>query len=451
MAKPEAPRLSPAAVKELDTCVHCGLCLPFCPTYRELGMEADSPRGRLHLMKALHEGRTGVTAELVEHLYLCLDCRACESACPSGVVYSLPLEEARARIEGHFPRAGWVSWLRRRLLRGLLPHPGRLRLVARLLRLVQRLRLDRLAFLMPGRLARLAPMAPPVPPRSSRELLPEQLVGGPLRIGLVVGCIQDVLLPETNLATARLLQRAGATVVTPAQQVCCGALHQHAGDAEAARELARQNIVAFEAAGVDYVCINAAGCGAQLKHYGDLLRDDPAWAGRAERFAAAVRDFTELAAELGAPVRRQEPRQTTWQDPCHLAHGQRIRQQPRELVRAAAPAYVEMQGADQCCGSAGFYSLTEHEMSMAILDRKMEAVRATGAQVLVTANAGCLLQLRYGARRAGLTVEVVHLADWLDSLQESRGDAGAEQAEADGSFAESAERGRRAWLSGRLR
>lgn len=410
-------KLSGPALKELDTCVHCGLCLPYCPTYRELGMEADSPRGRLHLMKALHEGKTGVTDELVEHIYLCLDCRACESACPSGVKYSVALEETRAKIEGKFPRARWVQWLRTILLEKLLPYPGRLRGVANILRWVQRLGLDKLAVLMPRRIGRLAPLAPRAPGYDSRSRLPVEMKGGPLRIGLVAGCIQDVMLPETNLATARVLHRAGATVVTPPAQVCCGALHQHAGDEHTAQELARRNIEAFEQAGLDFICINSAGCGAQLKEYGHVLRDDPQWAARAQAFAAKVRDFTELAVELGASVPRQEERRTTWQDPCHLVHGQRIRRQPRELVRAAAPDYVEMNGADQCCGSAGFYNLTEHDMSMEILDRKMAAVRATGAQVLVTANAGCLLQLRYGVKRAGLDVEVVHLADWMDRLQ----------------------------------
>lgn len=410
-------KLSAPALKELDTCVHCGLCLPFCPTYRELGMEADSPRGRLHLMKALHEGKTGVTDELVEHIYLCLDCRACETACPSGVKYHVALEETRAKIEGQFPRARWVAWLRRFLLRKVLPSPARLKRVAGALRWVQQLGLDKLAFLLPHRIGRLAPLAPRAPGYSSRDRLPAEMFGGPLRIGLVAGCIQDVMLPETNLATARVLHRAGATVVTPTAQGCCGALHQHAGDEQMAQELARRNIEAFEQAGVDYVCINSAGCGAQLKSYDHLLRDDPVWAERARQFMGRVKDFAELAVELGVTTSKREERRVTWQDPCHLAHGQRIRVQPRRLVRAGAPHFVEMIGADQCCGSAGFYNLTEHEMSMAILDRKMEAVRATEAQVLVTANAGCLLQLQHGAKRAGLSLEVVHLADWLDRLQ----------------------------------
>ncbi|BDG62051.1 (Fe-S)-binding protein [Caldinitratiruptor microaerophilus] len=415
-----AIQLGQAALRELDTCVHCGLCLPACPTYRELGQEPDSPRGRIYLARALFEGRLDPRGPALEHLDLCLGCLACETACPSGVHYGVILEDVRAATEAVRPRSVLVRWLRHLLLRWLLPSPGRLALAARLLRIGRALRLDALA---PRHLRELGRAAPPVPPRPSRALLPAELPppapAAPLRVGLLAGCVQDVLLGETNLSTARVLGLYGCTVVNPPGQVCCGALAAHAGDRETARELARRNIEAFE--GVDYVVVNAAGCGAHMKKYGHLLADDPEWAVRAEAFSRRVRDFSELLAALAAEGRGPElpgvaagdgaRPAVAYQDACHLAHGQGIRTQPRALLGQVCE--VRNLADEACCGSAGFYNLVQPEMATAARDRKVEQIRATGARTVVTGNAGCLLQLRAGVRAAGLDVEVVHIADYL--------------------------------------
>lgn len=449
--------LTDAARKEIETCVHCGLCLSSCPTYKVLGQEADSPRGRIYLVKALQENRLEPEASLLSHLDLCLGCLACQAACPSGVQYGAILETAREATEPLQPRTRLGRQLRRFLL-ATLASPARLRRLARLLRLGQRLRLDRLAAalrLVPAHLGQMAAVLPPLPARSSRELLAgggkstpgsagsgatdRGPTSGPtdrgatspgapghdapgLRVGLLLGCVQDVVFAETNQATARLLARRGCTVEVPESQACCGALHAHAGDLEAARAQARRNIDAF--AHCDRVVVNAAGCGAHMKHYDRLLADDPAYAEKAREFSRKVQDLSEALAEL-PPVSRPGSADTpvvVYQDACHLAHAQGIKAQPRALLGQVAT--LKELGDDTCCGSAGYYNLVQPEMSMELLDRKMARVQATGARTLVTGNPGCLLQLRLGARRAGLDLEVLHIADYLDRI-ESAGEEGA--------------------------
>lgn len=417
--------LSAAALQEIDTCVHCGLCLPSCPTYRELGQEPDSPRGRIYLVKAAHEGRLDPGPALYEHLDLCLGCLACQSACPSGVGYGTILEEARAHLEPERPRPPMLGWLRRYLLRRVLPEPARLRRLARLAEWGRRLRLHRLAAalrLMPRHLVAMADLIPPV----RRRAWEAGAAGGGAepgpRAGLLRGCVQEVLFPETNAATRRLLARRGVAVEEPATQTCCGALHAHAGDAEMARQLARRNVGAFGAGKADYIVVNAAGCGAHMKRYGHLLHDDPDYAVAAAEFSRRVRDLTELLADLAAagrtaPATVAAGDTALYQDPCHLAHGQRVRQPPRRLLAGVDGLALAELGDDACCGSAGFYNLTEHEMSLRVLDRKMQRVCAAGARILVTANPGCLLQMRLGARRAGLDLEVLHIADLLDRAE----------------------------------
>jgi glycolate oxidase iron-sulfur subunit len=431
---PAAPRpAAPAGgqtLAELDydgllKCVHCGFCLPSCPTYAELGQEPDSPRGRIYLIKALADGRVPLTDSVTEHLSLCLGCRACESACPSGVPYGHLIEAGRAEIEARRPGSAWRRLVRRAAFAGLLPRPALLRALVAGLRLYQRSGLQRLV--RRSGLLRLAPaglrtaeaLLPALPPAGRGGRLPETVPArGPrrARVGLLHGCVQDAVFRPHNEATLRCLARQGVEVLVPRAQRCCGALHAHAGEPEAARALARATIAAFEAAGVEAVVVNAAGCGAHMKAYGHLLREDPAWAARAAAFARTVVDVTEyLAAQPLATPLGPLPLRATYHDPCHLAHGQQVRAAPRALLRALPGLeLVELGEAEMCCGSAGIYNLTEPEMARRLLDRKLGHVEATGATTVVTANPGCILQLQAGLAARGQGVEVLHVVEVLD-------------------------------------
>jgi glycolate oxidase iron-sulfur subunit len=394
-------------------CVHCGLCLSSCPTYLETGNENDSPRGRIYLMRAVQDGRLPLGDAAVRHLDLCLGCRACEAACPSGVRYGELLEATRDHVEHHVQRGPWQAFLRRVAIEQILPHPERVDIACRLARPLRPLR----RFL--PRFARealaLLPDTADVPPPP--ELSPAQ--GTPRgRVGFVSGCVMGVLFGSTHAASVRLLTRAGWDVVVPPAQGCCGALHAHGGNLEAARAAARRNIAAFEALHLDAILINAAGCGSTLKEYGHLLAGDPAWAARAAAFAARVRDLSEWLAGPGRdpvpyPALTTGPK-VTFHDACHLAHAQRITQAPRALVRAVAgDRFVELPEADVCCGSAGSYNLTEPGMAARLQRRKVDHIRQTGAQVVVTTNPGCLLQIQAGLAAAGTPIQVLHVADFL--------------------------------------
>jgi glycolate oxidase iron-sulfur subunit len=430
-APPTAPPISADRVlPELEyghllQCVHCGFCLPTCPTYAELGQEPDSPRGRIYLIKALADGRVDLSDAVAEHLSLCLGCRACESACPSGVPYGHLIEAGRAELEARRPGSVWRRLVRRVAFRGLLPRPALLRAVATTLRLYQRSGLQRLVRssgvlrLVPASLAAAEALLPNLPPPGRGGPLPEVVPARGARrtrVGFLHGCVQDAVFRTDNEATLRCLARQGAEVVIPRAQRCCGALHAHAGEPEAARALARTTIAAFEAAGVDAVVVNAAGCGAHLKAYGHLLRGDPTWAARAAAFARQVVDATEFLARapLVGPL-GPLPLRATYHDPCHLAHGQQVRAEPRALLRAVPGLeLVELGEAEMCCGAAGTYNMTEPEMAQRLLARKLGHVEETGATTVVTANPGCILQLQAGlaARRPG--VEVLHVVEVLD-------------------------------------
>ncbi len=414
-----------APAKELIArCVHCGLCLPTCPTFAILGLEADSPRGRIRLMKTVWDGRMGADADDFElHSYRCLDCRACETACPSGVEFGKLMEATRSQIELVRRRGRAERLIRRLAFRGLIPHPGRLfafawlghlarllgaRAVLRLLgrRVALARRLGDLLDLLPDR----APRGEPLPKRFDAR---GQVRG---RVALFTGCVMRAAFADTNAATARVLARNGIEVLVPERQTCCGALHAHAGERADARELARANIAALERCEVDAFIVNAAGCGANLKEYGWLLKDDPAWRERAERFAARVKDATEYLAAVGLaePPGRLELA-VTYDDPCHLIHGQKISEQPRELIRAIPGVrFVELGEASWCCGSAGTYNVTQPELSRQMLHRKIEHVTRTGADVLVTANPGCQMQIAAGLRAARSPIAVMHVIDLLD-------------------------------------
>jgi glycolate oxidase iron-sulfur subunit len=395
--------------KFLD-CVHCGLCLSACPTYLELGTEMDSPRGRIYLMKGLEDGSLPMTADVVRHLDLCLGCRACETACPSGVRYGDLIESARAFVEEQHRRT-FGDRLRRRMITLLVPHPQLLRtllLPLRFLELVGVMRLARRLSTVAAMLPRLGwwEAAPQLVPATAPERH---------RVGFVAGCVAQVVFAETNRATLRVLARNGCTVETPAQQVCCGALYLHAGAKREALDCARRNIDTFPA-DLEAILVNAAGCGAMLKQYGDLLADDPAYAARAQAFSAKVRDITEFLAgiELVAPTHPIRAR-VTYHDACHLAHGQGVRAAPRQLLQQIPGLeLVELADADTCCGSAGSYNLTEPDMARRLGERKAANIRATGAACVVVANPGCVMQIQAALRRGGIDAVVRHPIELLD-------------------------------------
>ncbi len=401
-------------------CIHCGLCLAACPTYLETGDENNSPRGRIYLMRAVHEGRLPLKSAPVRHLDLCLGCRACEAVCPSGVQYGHLLEQTRDHIEGHFQRSFFQTFLRRVLIEKVFPYPRRLRLALLPARAIRALGVDNLLprfgrealALLPARNAPAAQL-PAVTPIAGNSRG---------RVGFLSGCVMSAMFEGTNAASVRLLTRAGYEVVVPRGQGCCGALFAHSGNLEAARQCARQNIATFEHDPLTWIVVNAAGCGSTMKEYGELLRDDPAWAERARRFAGKVKDLTEfLAADapaflFNASVRKCDAK-VTYHDACHLAHAQRISQPPRALVMAIAGRhYVELVEADLCCGSAGTYNLTEPEMARRLQTRKVENILKSGARIVVTSNPGCLLQLEAGLRQAGAPIQVMHIADFLDTM-----------------------------------
>ena len=402
----------------LQRCVHCGFCLPTCPTYAVLGVEMDSPRGRIRLMQSVLDGRIAVDgAEFATHLGQCLDCRACESACPSGVEYGKLVEAARAQIVTTRPAGPIPALIRRIAFRALIPSPSRLALFARFSWVAKRLGAQHV--LRAVGLRRLGDLLALVPARVSSWALPASFPAEGTkrgRVALFTGCVMRAAFADTNAATARVLARNGIEVVVPADQTCCGALHAHAGVRGDAMELAKRNIADLESLDVDAFVVNAAGCGAHLKEYGWLLRADPAWRERAARFAARIKDAGEYLASVGmvAPPRGMTAR-VAYDDPCHLLHGQRISAQPRALL-AAIPGVTQLPlvEADMCCGSAGTYNVTQPALSKSLLDRKVANVLATRADVVVTANPGCQMQIEAALRREGSTTTVVHLMDLLD-------------------------------------
>ena len=405
-----------------STCVHCGLCLQACPTYRVLGMEQDSPRGRIYQVLQVDSGRLAIGDSFVTHIDRCLDCRACESACPSAVHYGAIVERARAQIELHYRRPWFARRLRRHFYLEILLDFKRLARHARFIRFYQRSGLRAvvrgLGILRLLGVADVEALTPAIEDRFSFEDLGKTFPAEGERRGRVaflIGCVGSVAFAELNRKTIRVLNRNGIEVVVPEAQACCGALHAHAGFREQARAQARRNVDAMLRDDVEAIVTNSAGCGSTMKEYSDLLAQDPAYAEKAKQFAAKVRDVTEYLAERGlrAP-RTRAGKRVTYQDPCHLAHGQRIRSAPRELLAAAGVELVEMQHPDYCCGSAGTYNVTQNGLSMQILDAKMKEVTAANADVIVTANTGCMLQLRAGVARAGLKTPVKHVIEVLD-------------------------------------
>jgi glycolate oxidase iron-sulfur subunit len=416
--------------RSLD-CIHCGLCLRTCPTYQLTGIESASPRGRIHLMRAVAEGELEADEGFAEEMNACLLCRHCESVCPSGVRFGGMMEFTRAGLE-ELGRRSWSSRLARWTgFRVLLPRRSVLNLVARLLRTAQTTGLLRLASSLMGRRGEGLRSLPAVPPARERIPLPDCTPPAGERRGRVSvldGCVMPVLFGRVNRATVRVLAAAGLEVHSPPGAGCCGSLHAHNGDLYGARALARRTIEAHEGITDDAgapapVVVNSAGCGSHMREYAELLEDDPDWRERARAFAARVVDFSEhlatrSSAELDALLGGRPstlPRPVVWDDPCHLCHGQGVRAQPRSLLdRIEGLERVELAESESCCGSAGIYSMLRPRESAAILDERLRALSESGARTLVTANPGCQMQWEAGARRAGIELEVLHIAEVLE-------------------------------------
>ncbi|MEU6264796.1 glycolate oxidase subunit GlcF [Saccharopolyspora shandongensis] len=419
--------LHPPQRELVDDCVHCGFCLPTCPTYDLWGEEMDSPRGRIYLMKEGLEGEP-MTDTMVGHFDACLGCMACVSACPSGVQYGTLITETRAQVERNHQRGRWERLLRTAIFT-LFPYPRRLKAMRGPLALYQRLGIGKL-LKRSGLLAKLPDglqvMESLAPPISRAPKLGNRIPARGKRratVGMITGCVQSAFFPDVNAATARILSAEGCDVIIPPAQGCCGALSEHSGREPEAVKFARQLLDTFEESGVDYVVINSAGCGSTLKEYPRLLQDDPEYAERAERFSARVRDISELLAELGPVAERHPlPVQIAYHDACHLAHGQGIRSQPRELLRAIPGLELkEINRGELCCGSAGVYNLLQPEAARELGDRKAENVLAAGAKLLVTANPGCSMQIRTALERRGERLAMAHTVQVLDASIRGQG------------------------------
>jgi glycolate oxidase iron-sulfur subunit len=420
--KPAFDAIHPPSLDIINKCVHCGFCLPTCPTYALWGEEMDSPRGRIYLMKMAAEGTATMNPTWVGHFDACLGCVACMTACPSGVDYGKLIEATRAQIERNYPRSASERLFRRLLLR-TMARPARLRALLLPVRIYQKTGLQTLARktgmlnLLPKRF------------RSAEALLPTLTSNGTLprvipaqgerrrRVGLLTGCVQSVMFSGVNNATARVLSAEGCEVVVPAGQQCCGALMVHAGEEHEAQGFARKIIEIFEGAQVDTIVINAAGCGSNVKEYGHLLRDDPQFADRARQFAAKCKDVSEVLAEL-------EPRATrhplalrvAYHDACHLQHAQNVRTPPRSLMQKIPGLELkEVAEAALCCGSAGIYNLVQPEAAQELGDRKAANITAIKPQVVATGNPGCILQIQSALKRQGANIPVVHTIELLDA------------------------------------
>ena len=416
---------NPPAAELYNKCVHCGFCLPTCPTYALWGEEMDSPRGRIYLMKLGSEGKARLTDSYARHFDQCLGCMACITACPSGVQYGKLIEATRNQLQRHYRRSPGET-IHRQLIFNLFPHPERLRAFlwpawayqASGLRAL--VRGAGLLKLLPRKLRSTEALLPAITLRELRANMPERIpVQGPVRkrVGLLTGCVQRVLFSGVNAATARVLAAEGCEVIIPREQGCCGALTVHAGLEEQALDFARKLIGVFERAGVDAIVINAAGCGSTMKEYGYLLRNDPQYAERAKVFAAKCKDISEVLAELEPrAVRHPLPLRVAYHDSCHLQHAQGIRTQPRQVLKTIPQLeLLEIPDSALCCGSAGIYNLVQADTAAQLGDMKVKNCLSTSPDLVVSANPGCLVQISSGLKRAGKRVPVLHMIELMDA------------------------------------
>ena len=403
--------------------MHCGMCLPTCPTYEETLLERSSPRGRIAMMRAIADGDLQASKAFAEEMYFCLGCLACQTACPAGVDYTTLFENARAEVERQgLLQSSLRDFVRRWTLSWLFVRRSRLQALGRLLRLYQQSGLQRLIRksgllrLMPWGLGELERLTPTIDARFTdqlyrRDLRPNNPPTAKYRVALLAGCVQDIAFAQVNADTIFALQRNDCEVLLPEQQECCGSLHGHNGELEQARRLARINIDAFTAENLDAVIVNAGGCGSHIKHYDELLAGDADYAERAVQWSHKVKDVHEFLAEIEirVPTSEMPAQQVTYHESCHLKHGQKVSEAPRQVLRAIPGLQlVELAEADWCCGSAGIYNIMQPEMSMKLLDRKMDHVKHTGATIVATGNPGCAIQIAHGSERTDAAVEVVH-------------------------------------------
>jgi len=405
--------------EELNNCIRCGMCLPTCPTYVLTGKERSSPRGRISLIRAVAEGDVDVDSKVFqEEMSDCLGCLGCVTACPAGVQYGELLEAARDQLWRRWP---WWKRALGTLVLSVFDRPWLLLLGTRALFVFQKSGLSAFtARLLTGKLREFHRMLPIASWNGSRQVIPGRTPGGRGRVGVLLGCVMDVAFVKENVATVNVLRRQGFQVEAPPEQPCCGALHAHSGRLDWARAQAKRLIATFEQHPVDWIVVNSAGCGSLMKHYGHLLEGEPEWADRAAAFSARVRDVQEFLAEIELrPPLPQVVQPLTYHDACHLAHGQAIRQAPRQLLKQlAGPGYRELAEADLCCGSAGTYNVTHFETASQLLDRKLDAIEASGAKRVGVANPGCLLQIRYGLARRGSKIAAEHPVVLLDEAWE---------------------------------
>jgi len=433
MKTAERERIAQGFKEKMDydqilNCMRCGFCLPSCPTYIESGMdESQSPRGRIAMMKAVVDGEMEPDEDVKRSLDLCLGCRACEPVCPSGVKYGHLLEQARDIINQNKKQSLPEKAVRGIVFNNLFPHQNRMVAATNLLGFYQRSGLQKVARksgimnFFPESLSTMEKVLPSVPTKKELKNRPNHLPAlkrQKKKVAFFSGCLMDTMFMKTNDATMKLLQYAGCEIVIPDTQNCCGALHGHSGEREKSKEMAKRNIQAFEDVGADYIITNAGGCGAFLVDYDYLLKDDINWSERAKEFSAKIKDITSILVELDFANENLtlDEQIVTYQDSCHLKNGQKTFMEPRKLLQSInGVTYVEMKDASRCCGSAGIYNIVESEMSMEILDYKMDQAKKTRAKTIVTANPGCLLQMKLGIEREGLsgTMRAVHIVDFL--------------------------------------
>jgi glycolate oxidase iron-sulfur subunit len=413
----------------LNNCIHCGLCLATCPTYALTGIERSSPRGRIRLIKAVANGTLSITKEFAYEMNFCLDCQACETACPAGIKYGSLVEAARAQIyQGNYENR-LVHYAKQILLNWLFASHERLKRAAKLLRLIQSSYIQSLIDigkdfkLFPRKLIDSNSLAPKISKTYSTDTLSERLVPNVhprYQVIFLTGCIMDVAFAHVNEDTVKLLLHHGCEVIVPREQQCCGSLQAHNGDLTGASELAYNNIELFSKYEFDYIVMNSAGCGAYMKNYGEIFKSDSVIARKAKSISNRVKDVTEFLDETGFfPVDQNSKspfygKKVTYHDACHLVHAQRISEQPRKLIKSIAGInYIELRESTWCCGSAGVYNITNYDDSMQILKRKIDNIKEAGPDILVTGNPGCLIQIQHGLNQRGLQVELLHTATFL--------------------------------------
>ncbi|MDQ0243053.1 glycolate oxidase iron-sulfur subunit [Bacillus fengqiuensis] len=404
-------------------CVHCGMCLESCPTYELTGQEQHSPRGRVYLIKSVAEGKLHVNEQFMDPVFACLDCRACTTACPADVDVGGLIEEARGQVRQAMPLTGWRGMVSKFFLQGLFPHQERLNSVGSLLKMYQKsgmqkvVRKSGLINIMPQHLVEMEAIMPEVKEPVRKKYKHENVIKAKgetkHEVAFLTGCVMDIMFSDINEATINVLTRNGNDVVIPQNQTCCGALHVHAGDRETGRRLAKQNIEAFQDA--DKIIVNAAGCGCMMKEYAELFREEPQWREKAKQFSAKVEDISKYLHDTGYEKPKAEMNtRITYHDACHLAHGQGVRQEPRDiLLDIPGVEMVHMPNSDRCCGSAGIYNITNPEMAGAVLESKMENV-PEDVEMISMGNPGCMLQMAMGVQKYGRNQKIVHTIQLLD-------------------------------------